>query len=115
MYPRTADEALARLQQGAKLRCTSATVNNADSSRSHAVFVLELAIRTPCADGSWVEANPRLVMMDLAGGSGFGKPREHSQGLLKLGVGAEGSWVEANPRCHDGPCWKGVGEPREQS
>jgi hypothetical protein len=66
-----ADEAMARLQQGAKLRRTCATVNNAESSRSHAVFVLELAIRTPRPDGSWLEQNPRLVMMDLAGGGGW--------------------------------------------
>jgi hypothetical protein len=60
---------MARLQQGARLRCTSATVNNADSSRSHAVFILELTIRTPRPDGSWVEQTPRLVMVDLAGES----------------------------------------------
>lgn len=60
---------MARLSAGAKLRRTSATVNNAESSRSHAVFLLELAIRTPRPDGSWVEQNPRLVMMDLAGGA----------------------------------------------
>ena len=63
----SAEEALARLQQGARLRATSATVNNADSSRSHAVLVLELTMRTPRPDGSWVEQCPRLVMMDLAG------------------------------------------------
>lgn len=64
-----ADEALAALQQGARLRCTCATVNNAESSRSHAVFVLELTIRSPKPDGSWLEQTPRLVMMDLAGGA----------------------------------------------
>ena len=67
----TADEALARLRQGAALRCTCATVNNAESSRSHAVFLLELRIRSPRPDGSWLEQSPRLVMMDLAGSESF--------------------------------------------
>ncbi|GBF97531.1 hypothetical protein Rsub_10454 [Raphidocelis subcapitata] len=67
----SADEALSRLQQGARLRCTSATINNADSSRSHAVLLLELTIRTPRPDGSWLEQRPRLVMMDLAGSESF--------------------------------------------
>ncbi|KAI8471335.1 MAG: hypothetical protein J3K34DRAFT_506797 [Monoraphidium minutum] len=67
----TAEEAMARLQQGARLRRTSATVNNAESSRSHAVFVLQLAIRRPRPDGTWLEVNPRLVMMDLAGSESF--------------------------------------------
>lgn len=87
----TADEALSRLQQGARLRCTSATVNNADSSRSHAVLLLELTIRTPRPDGSWLEQRPRLVLMDLAGSESFDSSANTSEttaintGLLHLG------------------------------
>lgn len=61
------DELMQAVLRAHMARTTKSTTSNADSSRSHAVFRLQLRIRENMPDGKAKEKTSCLLMMDLAG------------------------------------------------
>jgi hypothetical protein len=62
----TADQAVEHLYSGMKNRITAATLMNAGSSRSHAVYAISLE-QTSTSDEDSSKVNSRLTFVDLAG------------------------------------------------
>jgi len=79
------DEALELLDFGAKKRVVGATQMNATSSRSHAVFTIQVRTKEACAGGS-MESHAKVHFVDLAG-SEKQKKTGASGNRLKEGIG----------------------------
>ncbi|GAB4814880.1 hypothetical protein N2152v2_001926 [Parachlorella kessleri] len=78
----SAEEALDLFRQGAQHRKTARTAMNASSSRSHAIFSLELSMeKFKPAEGTTTRCTAQLNLVDLAGSERQAKSRSEGQTL----------------------------------